>query len=134
MKYFLGIEIVKKENELCLSQRKYLLDVLNKFGMSACKPLQIPLDVNAKFTYDDGEKIEDSQLDRSIIGSLIYATITGPDIVRVVGVLSQFMQEPMMNHLKATRRILRYIKGTINYGLIYDNDVNLDPKGYCDVD
>ena len=39
-----------------------------------------------------------------------------------------------MNHLKAARRILRYIKGTINYGLIYDNDVNLDPKGYCDAD
>ena len=91
LKYFLGIEIVKKENELCLSQRNYLLDVLKKFGMSACKPLQIPLDVNSKFTYDDGEKIEDSQLYRSIIGSLIYATITRPDIVHVVGVL--FMQD-----------------------------------------
>ena len=102
--------------------------------MSACKLLQIPLDVNAKFTYDDGEKIEDSQLYRSIIGSLIYATITRPDIVHVVGVLSQFMQEPTVNNLKATRRILRYIKGTTNYGLIYDNEVHLDPKGYCDAD
>ena len=68
--------------------------------MSACKPLQIPLDVNAKFTYYDGEKIEDSQLYRSIIGSLIYATITRLDIVHIVGVLSQFIQEPMVNHLK----------------------------------
>ena len=134
LKYFLGIEIVKKEDKLCLSQRKYLLDVLKKFGMSACKPLQIPLDVNAKFTCDDGEKIKDSQLYRSIIGSLIYATITRPDIVHTVGVLSQFMQEPTINHLKAAKRILRYIKGTINYGLIYDYDANLDPKGYCDAD
>ena len=102
--------------------------------MSACKPLQIPLDVNAKFTCDDSEKIEDSQLYRSINGSLIYATITRPDIVHTVGVLSQFMQEPTINHLKAAKRILRYIKGTINYGLIYDYDANLDPKGYCDAD
>ena len=102
--------------------------------MSACKLLQIPLDVNAKFTYDDGEKIEDSQLYRSIIGSLIYATITRLDIVHVVGVLSQFMQEPTINHLKDARKILIYIKETINYGLIYDNDANLDLKGYCDVD
>ena len=134
LKYFLGIKIVKKENKVCLSQRKYLLDVLKKFGMSTCKLLQISLDVNVKFTYYDGEKIEDSQLYRSIIGSLIYATITRSDIVHVVGVLSQFMQEPTVNHLKAARRILRYIKGTINYGLIYDNDVNLDPKGYCDAE
>ena len=60
----------------------------------------MPLDDNTKFTYHDGEKIEDAQLYRSIIGSLIYATITRLDIVHIVGVLSQFIQEPMVNHLK----------------------------------
>ena len=66
-----------------MSQRKYILDMLQKFGMRACKPLQLPVDSNAKFKVDEGETIKDEHLYRSVIGSLIYVTITRPDIVHV---------------------------------------------------
>ena len=88
LRYFLGIEIIRKKEGLCLSQRKYILDMLQKFGMLACKPLQLPVDANAKFKVDEGEKIKDEHLYRSVIGSLIYVPITRQDIVHIVGVLS----------------------------------------------
>ena len=109
-------------------------DMLQNFGILACKPLQLPMDANAKFNVDEGEKVKDEHLYRSVIGSLIYVTIRRSDIVHVVGVLSPFMQEPIVLHLNATRRILRYLKGTINYGILYDYNDDLSPRWYYDVD
>ena len=134
LKFFLGIEVIKTDNGICLIQRKYIIDVLKKFGMLACKPLLLPLDANAKYQPNIGEKIENVQMYRSIVGSLLYATITRPDISYAVGVLSQFMQEPTNIHLNACRKVLRYLKGTLNFGLIYAQSDGLTLKGFCDAD
>ena len=110
------------------------MDVLKKYGMLGCKPLQLPLDANAKFSPDESKKIQNVQLYRSIVGSLLYATITRPDIAYTIGVLSQFMHEPTDVHLNACRKVLRYLKGTLNYGLFYAYDDDLSPTGYSDAD
>ena len=104
LKFFLGIEVVKTNKGIWLSQRKYIMDMLKKFGMLACKPLQLLLDVYVKYKLDSGKKIQNVQMFRSIVGSLLYATITRPDISYAVGMLSQFMQEPTDVHLNACRR------------------------------
>ena len=71
---------------------------------------------------------------RQLVGSLIYLTLTRPDISFVVGVVSRYMQNPKKSHLEAVRRILRYVKGTIDYGLLYKNGEDCKLVGYCDAD
>ena len=134
LKYFLGVEFVRSSDSLWLLQRQYALDVLSRFGMTACKPAQTPLEQNLKLTPDDGELIADSNMYRKMVGSLIYLTITRPDLSYSVGVISQFMQSPRKPHLDAVCRILRYVKGTIMFGLHYFMTSQFDLHGYRDAD
>ena len=97
--------------------------------MIGCKPLSKPMEPNVKLEKDNGEKVENIQLYRSLIGSLLYATITRAVISHVVGVLAQFMQSPTCVHLNAGRKVLRYLKGTINHGLFYDKENDLTVTG-----
>ena len=77
--------MVKIDVGMHLIQRKYVLDLLRKYGMLGCKPLQLPLDTNAKYHLDVGNKIQNVQMYRSIVGSLLYATITRPYITYTTG-------------------------------------------------
>lgn len=65
---------------------------------------------------NEGEIFQGATLYKSVIGALQYATITRPEIF-VENKLSQFLQEPTNLHWQATKRVLRSLKGTINYGL-----------------
>jgi hypothetical protein len=71
---------------------------------------------------------------KRIVGSLIYMTITRPDLSYAVGMVSQFMQTPRKPHLDAVRRILRYIKHTLQCGIFYEVNSQLQIHGYMDVD
>lgn len=71
---------------------------------------------------------------RRLVGSLIYLTITRPDIVYSVGVISQFMDQPCIGHLVAAKRVLRYVKGTINFGLMYKEKLPSELYGFVDAD
>lgn len=74
-----------------------------------CRPCESPIEQRHRLTSEDGEFIEDVSQFRSMVGSLVYITITRPDIAYVVGVVSQFMQKPRTIHLDAAYRILRYL-------------------------
>ena len=76
----------------------------------------------------------DSTLLKSLIGSLRYLTCTRPDIIFAVGVVSCFMEDPTSTHLKVAKRILRYLKGTIELGLFYSSSDDFNLVGYCDSD
>jgi hypothetical protein len=78
--------------------------------MLGCKPISIPLEQNVKLSADEGDLVEDTTMYRRIVGSLIYMTITRPNLNYAVRVVSQFMQTPRKPHLDALRRILKYIK------------------------
>ncbi|XP_057537921.1 secreted RxLR effector protein 161-like [Amaranthus tricolor] len=71
---------------------------------------------------------------RSLVGSLIYLTHTRPDIVNAVSIVSRFMSEPSKDHLTAAKRILRYIKGTKSYGIMYETEKFFKLTGYTDSD
>ncbi len=73
-----------------------------------------------KLSAYEGDLVEDTTMYRRIVGSLIYMTITRPDLSYVVRVVSQFMQTPWKPHLDAVRRILRYIKHTLQCGIFYE--------------
>ena len=71
---------------------------------------------------------------RKVAGSLMYATLMRPDMSHDIGVLNQFMQVPKKPHLDAARRVLRYAKSTLNYGLFYAYGVDVEVFGYSDAD
>jgi len=81
--------------------------------MTGYKPISIPLEQNVKLSANEGDLVKDTTMYRRIVGSLIYMTITRPDLSYAVGVMSQFMQTPQKPHLDVVRCILRYIKHTL---------------------
>ncbi|RDX78925.1 hypothetical protein CR513_40720, partial [Mucuna pruriens] len=83
--------------------------------------------------FDSGEK-EDPTLFKSLVGSLRYLTSTRPDIMYAVGVVCRFMEAPTSTHMKAAKRILRYLKGTLDFGLFYSSSNEFKLMRFCDSD
>ncbi len=113
LRYILGIEVIQSPKGIWLLQRQYALNKLSEYGMTSCKPISIPLEQNVKLSADEGDPVDDTTMYIHIVGSLIYMTITRPDLSYVIGVVSQFMQTPPKLHLDVVRCILRYIKHTL---------------------
>ena len=101
--------------------------MLDKFNKKNCNTINTPVAADLKLTRGGEGKIIDPALFRSLIGSLRYHSITRPDIVYSVGLLSKYMEKPKESHWLAAKRILRYIKGTVDFGLLfsYNNDATL---------
>ncbi|XP_071738757.1 uncharacterized mitochondrial protein AtMg00810-like [Rutidosis leptorrhynchoides] len=119
LKYFLGIEVIRSDTEICLSQRKYTLDLLSEFGLLGSKPCQTPIEPNVRF---DDNNVNDLPLTnitqyQRLVGKLIYLTLTRPDISYSVHVLSQFMHSPKVSHLKCAMRFLKYLKSAPGLGI-----------------
>jgi hypothetical protein len=136
MHYFLGLEVWQKPGEIFLSQSKYAIDILRRFGMMDCKSMTTPMISNLKKLQDQvtGTDPEDPTVYRQIIGSLMYLVHTRPDICYAVNALSQFMCEPKHIHMVAVKHILRYVRGTIAYGLRYTSSGGVMLHGFTDSD
>jgi hypothetical protein len=132
--YFFSIEVIQSPKGIWLLRRQYALNKFSEYGMTGCKPILIPLEQNVKLSADEGDLVEDTTMYIRIVGSLIYMTITRPNLSYAVGVVSQFMQTPRKPHLDAMRRILRYIKHTLQCGIFYEAKSQLQVHGYMDVD
>jgi len=102
--------------------------------MLDCKPLSTPMTINEKPSKYDGKEKMDGSTYRSLVRSLIYLTNTLPDIVYGVSIISRFMSECSKAHFVATKRILRYIKGIKNYGLLYKREKDARLVGCADSD
>lgn len=110
------LQISTTTTSLNLSQQRYIDEILHRSHMQNSKPLSTPADLNSRLTHD-GEPFHDPTLFRQIVGSLQYATITWPDITYAVNRVCQFMHSPTTHHWQATKRILRYLKGTTHHCL-----------------
>lgn len=134
LRYFLGIEVARSTKGICVSQRKYALDLLSEIGMTACKLIATPIDANHCFTADVGDILIDVGRYQRLVRRLIYLTITRPDIAYAVSVVSQFMHAPTTVHLDAVYHILRYLKHNPGAGLLYSRRSDLLIEGYTDAD
>eukprot|EP00253_Pinus_taeda_P013665 PITA_13665 len=105
MHYFLGMEVWQKNGEVFVSQGKYANEILRRFHMEKCKPMQTPLAVN-----------------------------TRPDLCFVVNQLSQAMVQPTKLFWKAVKHVLRYLRGTCQYGLWYRKTKGVKLQGFTDAD
>ena len=102
-----------------MSQGKYVVEILKRFRMMDCKSMSTPMTTNLKLFGDTTSRTIDATIYRQMIGSLMYLTNTSPDICFVVNTLSQYMVDPRQVHLISAKHVLRYLKGTIDYGLRY---------------
>ncbi|GJT82607.1 retrovirus-related pol polyprotein from transposon TNT 1-94 [Tanacetum coccineum] len=102
--------------------------------MDKCNPVGTPIEHKEKPSKHDGGKAVDLTLFKSLVGSLCYLTCTRPDILFAVGLISHFMEEPTTKHLKIAKRILRYIKGTVDYGMLYSTSEDFKLVRYSNSD
>nr|GFC09873.1 retrovirus-related Pol polyprotein from transposon TNT 1-94 [Tanacetum cinerariifolium] len=134
MSYYLGIEVKQTDKGIFICQERYANEILKRFNMEKCNPVGTPIKHKVKPSKHNGGKAVDSTLFKSLVGSLRYLTCTRPDILFVVRLISRFMEDPMTKHLKITKRILRYIKGTVDYGMFYLTSEYFKLVGYSDSD
>ena len=112
------------------------MDMLKRFGMLDCKSIATSMDANLKKLRDFAldSNLIDPTMYRQLIGSLMYLTNTRPDICFAVNALSQFMCESRQIHWIAAKHVLRYLCGTVGYGLRYDSECDLKLQGFTDLD
>jgi hypothetical protein len=134
LKHFLGLEVEKIQKDIFLCQHKYAKYFLEIYGMLECKPLTTPMEPNVIPRAGEGKDLDDTRMHWQMVGSLIYLTLTQPDIAYIVGVASRHMQNPKKPHLEAVKEILRYVKGTLVYGILYHKDGVCQVTGYCNAD
>ncbi|XP_068465905.1 uncharacterized mitochondrial protein AtMg00810-like [Phaseolus vulgaris] len=106
------MEIKQSQDEVFIYQKKYAKEILKKFQMEDRKAMGTPMNQKEKLVKEDGSaKVVEAKF-ISLIGCLIYLTTTKPDILNVVSILSRFMHCPNETHMRAAKRVIRYIKGT----------------------
>ena len=130
LKYFLGIEVAQPKSGVVISKRKHTLDILEETGMLDYKPIDTPMDPNVKLVPRQGEPLRDSGRYRRLVSKLNYLTITRFDISFPVSIVSQFLQSLYDNHWDVVIRILRYVKETLDQGMLYENIGHTQIVGY----
>ncbi|XP_019245174.1 PREDICTED: uncharacterized protein LOC109225037 [Nicotiana attenuata] len=132
--YFLGLEVMYKDDGIIISQRKFVLDMLKEYNCLDYKPCSSLLDPTIKLKAKEGTFLQDPTYYRKLVGKLNFLTNTGLDIAYIVQHLSQFMQEPREHHLKAAFQLLRYLRNDHTLGIFMSKDADCTVKACCDSD
>ena len=130
MHYFLGLEVWQSREGIFLNQGKCVVEILRRFDMLDCKAM----DTNLKLLSDETSELVDMIKYRVIIESLMNLTNTRSDICFAVNTLSQYLVQPRCVHLIDAKHVMRYLKGTIEFGLYYDDSHEYRLYGYIDTD
>ena len=132
--YYLGIELCQHENGITLLQRSYASKILEEDGMEKCNPVRTPMEQGLKLSKAEHEKEIDPTRFRKNIGCLRYCLHTRPDLSYSVGVLSRYIQSPIESHGAAMKQVLRYLRGSVSYGLTFERSTSRVPRliGYSD--
>lgn len=133
--WFLGMEIDRlNDGSIFIHQTAYARKIIKKFQMDDCNSVGVPSDTNQRLTQHDDSESSNYPY-RQLIGSLLYlANGTRPDISYAIGVASRYLENPSISHVNAAKRILKYIKGTMSYGILYGSTGKIIISGYSDSD
>lgn len=134
LSYFLGIQAHFHSSGLFLNQHKYAEDLLHTAGMLDCAPMPTPLPLQLNNVTGQEELFAQPTYFRSLAGKLQYLTLTRPDIQFAVNFVCQKMHAPTVSDFTVLKRILRYIKGTIDYGISFSSDTDFTLRAYSDSD
>jgi hypothetical protein len=124
LKYFLGFQMKQLQEGTFISQTKYIQDILKKFRMNNAKLIKTPMGTNGPLDLDTGGKSIDQKVYRSMIGSLLYLCASRPDIMLFVCMCARFQANPKEVHLRAVKRIMRYLVYTPKFGLWYPHGIH----------
>ncbi|XP_050895671.1 uncharacterized mitochondrial protein AtMg00810-like [Lathyrus oleraceus] len=131
MVYFTGMEILHYEKGIIVYRLKYELELLKRFAMMNYKSVVTPTETNHKlYSDDDGEDV-DATTFKQLVSCLRYFFNTRPGICYAVGMMSRFMSKPKWSHYQAAVKILRYVKGTLRYGILFPYGVLDDTELIC---
>ncbi|GJV11489.1 retrovirus-related pol polyprotein from transposon TNT 1-94 [Tanacetum coccineum] len=134
MSFFLGLQVSQNPGGIFINQLKFALEILKKFGMDSCEPVDTPMVDRLKLDKDPlGIPVDQTQF-YSMIGSLMYLTASRPDLVFAVCMCARYQASPTKKHLEALKRVFWYLKGTINWGLWYPKDTAMALTAYADAD
>lgn len=132
---FLGMNLHQSEGSVGLSLNHYLNDYLVDFNMQDCNPVSTPFAAGTDFLPGDAISDADVTRFRSMVGKLLFAANTcRPDLSYAASTLSRFIKDPRANHIAAAKHVLRYIKGTVSFGLVYKKVSNFQLIGFSDSD
>ena len=134
MKYFLGMEVARSKQGIYISQRKYILDLLNETGMLGCPPSDTPIRADKISDEVNLGKAVDMGKYQRMVGKLIYLAHTRPDIAFAVSMVSQHSHDPKQKHLDEVYRILRYLKGSPGRGLLFKKTDKQGVEIFTDAD
>ena len=119
LRYFLGLEVLQNSKGLFISQKKYALEALQMFGMDRNNSIQNRIVAGCKLVKDEnGTKVDKTHF-KQIVGSLRYLTVTWPDVMFVVGLISRYMENSTELHLQIEKRVLRFLKWTLDFEIFY---------------
>ncbi|XP_019054873.1 PREDICTED: uncharacterized protein LOC109115371 [Nelumbo nucifera] len=134
LKFFLGLEVARSTTSINLSQRKYVIDLLEETCFINSKPVSNPMITSQKLDKDTGTPLPDVTSYRKLVGKLIYLCNTRPGICFAVQHLSQFLDCPTDLHIQAAHRILRYLKACPGQGVFFSASSSLQLKAFSDSD
>lgn len=138
-RYCLGIEISQSPNQITLSQREYIDNLLRRFNMAECHGVSMPMEVGMKLVDDVNNEEDEVQSKpswpyRELIGALMYLIVaTRPDIANAVTKLAQFCNSPRKIHWQAGKRVLRYLRASSDVKIAYRR-TGENIVGYSDSD
>lgn len=134
LNYFLGFQIKQMDDGIFVSQSTYARNLVSRFGLHLSKEARTPMSTTCKMFKDENGVKVDEKLYRAMIGSLLYLTASRPDLCYSVGVCARYQASPRESHMNALKRIIKYVKGTLNLGWYYTKDTNTSLAGFCDAD
>ncbi|XP_055528098.1 uncharacterized protein LOC129720636 [Wyeomyia smithii] len=137
LKYFLGIQVRLENNVYILNQRNYIQKVLVRFGLEQCKPSKVPMATGfLQQKEENGESLQDRESFQSLIGALLYIAVnTRPDIAIATSILGRRVSNPTNADWIEAKKVLRYLKGTIDHELhLGNNDTKQILEGFVDAD
>ena len=119
---------------ISLNQHKYASDLVATAGLQVATSVDTPMELNVKLHKEEGDLLANHSLYRKLVGSLVYLTITRPDIFFVIQQVSQFLQTPRHLHLVVVHRIIHYVQGTSTRGLFFPIGNSTRLAAYNDAD
>ncbi|GJZ68966.1 putative ribonuclease H-like domain-containing protein, partial [Tanacetum coccineum] len=132
--FFLGLQVMQRDDGIFFSQDKYVADILKKFDFTSVKTASTSIETNKALLKDEEAEDVDVHLYISMIRSLMYLTASRPDIMFVVCACARFQVTPKVSHFLAVKRIFRYLKGQPKLGLWCPMDSPFDLEAFSDSD
>lgn len=135
MRYFLGVEVTQDTKGIFIAQQKYAKEILSRFGMEQCNMVCNPIVPGNRLSKDDNGKRVDAANFKQMVGCLMYLLATRPDLAYVVCLIARYKEKPTEMHFAAAKRILRYLKGSLQYGILYKKGaMSCELEGWSDSD